>query len=211
MRPDNEYLPNPRYIYDLLFDHGFNDGEDVSAFHALWVWGRGPGEVARLLAGESESAVECDLDDFLRYQASSPGEQVMWVAMAGEWVQVLPAAGKALRESVLVELSEMERQALEIYWDTGGNERFAYAVDGAVLTKFSFCFPDFRSGADSGVLDSLMTGLNLRLTDPDEDPGERLVEFPESVTSAFVLAGRVTGHLVDAEWLSGVHTRYSIT
>ncbi|MEV5408183.1 DUF6461 domain-containing protein [Thermopolyspora sp. NPDC052614] len=201
-------MPDAEYLYRLVCGHFFDLEWNDSSFHALWCRGLGEEAVARRLGARMDSAVEQTLEQWLRSPNVGLLEQRMWIGTVDDWVWVLPAGWRLLDDEILAGLSRDDGQVLDIIWDISGNYLLTYATDGRILTRFDPCFPREREGVDPHALDHLMAGLRFELADPDDRPPGGEVTVEESLSSAFVLAGRLVGRQIDDEWFSGIHTCY---
>ncbi|MFF0250002.1 DUF6461 domain-containing protein [Streptosporangium sandarakinum] len=194
-------------LYDLLFSYAeqYDDEEmPFEQFAALWCEGRDPRASAALLGADLGSAYPCTLAQIGENLHIQSDDGVILTGPAGEWSLVIQVEGhSAVLDENLVRLSENGHRALSVSWDIGGNEEICYAVNGEMLVRFSFTFPDLRSGTDVTVLDPLMDGLRFQL----DENGESI---EESISSAFTLAGRLTGKEIDADWLNARHERFII-
>ncbi|WP_030907955.1 DUF6461 domain-containing protein [Streptosporangium amethystogenes] len=134
------------------------------------------------------------------------GDGVILAGRAGAWTLILQVAGFAVvLEENLMRLSADGRRALSVSWDIGGNHEIGYAVNGAMKVRltFTFTFPELRAGTDITALDPFMSGLRFEL----DENGESI---EASISSAFVLAGRVTGEEIRAAWLDSPHECFVI-
>ncbi|MFD8527193.1 DUF6461 domain-containing protein [Streptosporangium canum] len=194
-------------LYDLLFSYAerYDDEETpFEQFAALWCEGRDPQATAALLGADLGSArtralAEVGEDLHVQY-----GDGVILAGQAGAWTLVIQVAGHDVtHDDNLVSLSGDGHKALSVSWDIGGNEEIGYAVDGEMSVRLSLAFPESRTGADVTALDPLMEGLRFHL-----DEGGASIE--ESISSAFVLAGRLTGEEIGPAWLDSPHARFVI-
>ncbi len=194
-------------LYDLLFSYvrSYDDEETpFQEFAAVWCEDIGVEETARRLGADLESAEECDLVSVADGLEITEGDGVILAGLAGTWTLVIQVTGfDCVLDDALIRLSRDGGRALSLGWDINGNEEIGYAIDGDVVTRLSVTCPELRSGTDPAALDPLMEGLRFQL---DED--DPVVE--ESVNSAFVLVGRITGREIDRAWLDAPHTRFVI-
>ncbi|WP_214324726.1 DUF6461 domain-containing protein [Nonomuraea sediminis] len=194
-------------LYDLLFSYAelYDDEETpFERFAALWCEGRDPRATAALLGADLTSARPCTLTQIGEDLHVQPGDGVILAGPAGGWSLVIQVEGhNAVLEDSLMRLSRDGHRALSVSWDIGGNEEIGYAADGELMVRLSFTFPESRTGADVTVLDPVMNGLRFRL----DENGESI---EESISSAFVLAGRLTGEEINADWLDSRHERFVI-
>ncbi len=194
-------------LYDLLFSYVRSYDDEVmpfAEFTAVWCEGIGAEELASRLGTDPESAAERTLTSVVDDLEMNEGDGLLLVGPAGAWTLVIQVVGYdcALEENLCL-LSRDGGRALSISWDIGGDTDLVYAIGGEIATKFSITDPELRSGRTPGALDPLMEGLRFQL---DED--DPVVE--ESLTSAFALAGRITGQEIDRTWLDSPHTRFVI-
>jgi hypothetical protein len=83
-----------------------------------------------------------------------------------------------------------------MYWNVNALTRFSYARAGEVQTAFEAMAPSWRSGVDPDCLEEIRADLPW-----DEYPWVEVM---------FALAARVTGQVVEAEWLQGEFTVFPI-
>jgi hypothetical protein len=194
-------------LYDLLFSHveQYDDEESpFEQFAALWCEGWDPRSIAALLGADLGSARMCTLAGICDDLDIQYGDGVILAGRAGAWTLVIQGAGcDVMLEDTLMRISEDGHRALSVSWDIGGNEEIGYAVNGAVAVRLSFVLPEHRTGTDITALDPFMNGLRFQL----DEYGESM---KESISSAFVLAGRVTGEEIHAAWLDSPHERFVI-
>ncbi|MEU0478775.1 DUF6461 domain-containing protein [Streptosporangium sp. NPDC006013] len=194
-------------LYDLLLSHVEQYDDETSPFEqfaVLWCEGRDPRSIAALLGADLGSARMCTLAGVCDDLDIQYGDGVILAGQAGAWALILQVAGcDVVLDETLMRLSEDGRRALSVSWDIGGNEEIGYAVNGAVAVRLSFILPEHRTGTDITALDPFMNGLRFDL---EENGGS----IEESISSAFVLAGRVTGEEIHAAWLDSPHERFVI-
>ncbi|MFF4779487.1 DUF6461 domain-containing protein [Microtetraspora fusca] len=196
-------------LYELLYSYVEQYDDAVNTFEefaALWCEGRDPQEVAALLGADLTSVHEAALADVAEIPGLHYLDGVILAGRAGAWTLTIQKTGPYLvDDETLMRLSQGGRRALSVSWNIGGNEDLSYAVDGCLIVRFSFAFPDIegRTGQDVTALDPLMEGLRFGLGE-DDYSGE------ECISSAFTLAGRVTGQEIDAAWLDASHEQFVI-
>ncbi|MEV8631003.1 DUF6461 domain-containing protein [Streptosporangium sp. NPDC051023] len=194
-------------LYDLLFSYVRLYDDEVmpfAEFAAVWCEGIGVQEVAKRLGANPESARKCRLATVVDDLEMNVGDGLLLVGPAGAWTLALQVAGyDCTLEENISRLSDGGGRALSISWCFKGNTDLIYAVDGEIVTRFEITYPEPQSGSAPDALDPLMEGLRFQL---DED--DPIVE--ESLNSAFVLAGRITGQEIDRTWLDSPHTRFVI-
>ncbi|GAA3720217.1 hypothetical protein GCM10022224_102700 [Nonomuraea antimicrobica] len=194
-------------LYELLCS--YDEVEDpLPAFYAVWCQGLAEQEVARRLGADLGSATAARFADCAGIALNIHDDRAFLAGKAGRWIAVIGdrvcASDTALRS-----ISSGGAKAISMGWEIGGPGVLVYASDGEVITQFKIANPLVRSGEDPGALDSYMTGLRFGLND---DRGGALgpVEVAESITSALVLIGRVTGVEISRRWLNAGHTLYVI-
>ncbi|MFE0156497.1 DUF6461 domain-containing protein [Nonomuraea sp. NPDC059007] len=193
-------------LYELLSEFGLDD-EELPGFSALWAENISPGELARALGSADLTGVECGLDDIDAHLAHlGDDDGAAWIGPHGDWALAIQVAdGCSLGATANLLRVSRGRRAIGIHWDLGGNDKLAYAADGVLLTRFAPSWPDSRTGENVRVLDPFMAGLRFQMDDPSDRAIVNPVTFAESVSSALVLAGRVTGTELDATWLRNTH------
>jgi hypothetical protein len=146
--------------------------------------------VARAFGGQVGQAREMCLDQIW---TEFEGESVVAVRRQGEWIVAVEGNGwQGSRVEVLRGLGF----AVSAYWNVNALTRFSYARDGQVQTAFEAMAPNWRYGADPDCLEEIRADL------PWDD--DRWVEL------MFALAARVTGQVVEPEWLQGEFTVYPV-
>ncbi|WP_326822024.1 DUF6461 domain-containing protein [Streptosporangium sp. NBC_01756] len=187
--------------WELLRAYGMDD-----IFVSAWCKGLSvQGAASRLRADQRSAAlctwenIEDDLDPTL------PREGVVWIgSQAPGWVQIIQFEGDHLalpapQQALTADGGEL----LYLGWplrELEGPEDLEYVVDGRSTTSVCLVEPSVRAGRDPDALKAHMEGLSLGI---DNDP--------DAISdAAFSLVGRVTGRLMDADWLQAAHTRYII-
>jgi hypothetical protein len=146
--------------------------------------------VARAFGGQVGRAREMCLD---RIWPEFEDEPVVAVRRQGEWIVAVEYNGwQGSRVEVLRGLGF----AVSAYWNVNSLTRFSYARDGAVQTAFEAMAPNSRHGADPDCLEEIRADL------PWDDG--------DWIELMFALAARVTGQVVEPEWLRGEFTVYPV-
>ncbi|MGW0589815.1 DUF6461 domain-containing protein [Streptosporangium sp. NPDC002607] len=123
----------------------------------------------------------------------------------GDWAVLIEESGWDALDAV--ETLSVGSEAVSVLRHDYATNRFAYAVDGEVVTSFDPMIPAWRYGSDPDRLVGLMRDVGF---DPayvpgdgaDEDNGERAVEHP-IVDGALMLVARLTGVMLTQEVLNG--------
>ncbi|WP_329083825.1 DUF6461 domain-containing protein [Streptosporangium sp. NBC_01469] len=198
-------MQSPTYLHDLLVSTLFTEGLDAEpdlwalGFSALWIKGADLDALARDFSLDLATRTPCHLSEILDHNIDDGSR---WVAEVKDWVAIVPAHdhGEFLRS-----ITEGGRQALGLRMDITGNASFDYAREGRVVVSFDPIWPERRFGDDPHAFDHLMDGLRFQISDDDvlDDP----VEYPESVSSALALIGRVTETDIATDWFLARHLR----
>ncbi|TDD49831.1 hypothetical protein E1286_13240 [Nonomuraea terrae] len=204
-------MTSPTYLYDLICSYG--DVEDllpIPAFCAVWCEGLSPQEVAGRLNADLSSAFRGSFRDntgitmYGGYDA-----RVILVGRTGDWT-LLIGDEECVSNTSMAVLSAKGGRAIGMNWGMSGAGSVKYSVDSRMMTQFAITDPESRSGWEPGCLDSYAARLRFRLGE-NWRHGDDAAESSESITSALVLIGRVTGREIDAAWLEAEHTMYTIT
>ncbi|MGS2641231.1 DUF6461 domain-containing protein [Streptosporangium sp. LJ11] len=123
----------------------------------------------------------------------------------GDWAVLIEESGWDALDAVKTLSAGSE--AVSVLRHDYAADRFAYAVDGQVVTSFNPMIPAWRYGSDPDRLVSLMREAGF---DPayapgdgtDEDNEERTVRHPR-VDGALMLVARLTGVMLTQEVLNG--------
>jgi hypothetical protein len=186
-------------IYDLLLGYEADSVEPLQEFYAVWCRGIDVAETARRLQADPASMVPVNATEPAAPLGNiGPDWRLVLIGDSGPWTAVFGDYECTTKETMAA-LSAEGGAAISVGWHISGGERVKYFVDGEQVTSFNFLAPGMREGADPGALDDLMEGLRF-------DAGE-VESFGESVTSVFVLIGRVTGRQLDRAWLDATHMR----
>ncbi|MEU0484054.1 DUF6461 domain-containing protein [Streptosporangium sp. NPDC006013] len=195
-------------IYDLLVSYWESS---ANGFVAAWCQGLSVEETARRLDADLDSATPCSFKNYTRGLNESHGmwDGVILVKQVGAWVHVLqPYMIHAWHDDALQALSRDGGRALNIGWHSGGAERLTYMVDGRIVANMPL-----TAGDVPAELEPYAHGLRFGCedpTDPECENPEDPITDTESIASAFVIAGRITGRELDRELLDAMHTRYLI-
>jgi hypothetical protein len=186
-------------IYDLLLSYYEGTIEPLEEFHAAWYRGIGVTETARRLRVAPETLVHVSTHaDPPPLGEVESGSRIVLIGESGDWTAVL-GDYECTSTETMAELSRDGGAAISIGWHISGGERVKYFVNGELETSFNFLMPDLAEGGDPGALRNYMEGLRF-------DAGE-VESVGESITSAFIMIGRVTGKQLDMEWLDATHMR----
>jgi hypothetical protein len=195
-------------VYDLLGSYWESTGD---GFVAAWVERLGVEETARRLGADMDTATPCAFATYTVGLDESHRDMdgVILVRQAGDWAHVLqPYMNQVWDDDALRALSRDGGRALNIGWHAHSGERLAYAVDGEVVARMRLSWGDVPA-----ELRPYAYGLRFGCEDPTDpdcaDPDDPITLF-ESITSAFVIAARVTGQELDDEVLESTHVRYLI-
>ncbi|MFC5825236.1 DUF6461 domain-containing protein [Nonomuraea insulae] len=203
-------MTSPTCLYDLICSYG--DVEDllpIPAFCAVWCEGLSPQEVAGRLNADLSSAFRGSFRDNTSITMyGGYDERVILVGRAGGWT-LLIGDGECMSNTSMAMLSAEGARAIGMGWSMSGAGSVKYSVGGRLMTQFAITDPESRSGWEPNYLDSHAAGLRFRLGD-NWRHGDDAAETSESITSALVLIGRLTGREIDAAWLEAAHTMYTI-
>ncbi|GAA4931323.1 hypothetical protein HD597_005005 [Nonomuraea thailandensis] len=179
-----------------------NADQENMVVHVAWCQGLSTAEVARRLRAEPGSAHERRVGDIgVGVRQADEDDGAVLIGPAGTWSVIRQVQGwDCTRSATVAALSDHGGQALGIGWDVNGNEPLLYAVDGRVLVRMDFNWPDDRQGADPHALDPYLDGVEFG--DPDD--------VEENTNAALTLIGRVTGHPLDRARLDATHIGYVI-
>ncbi len=177
----------------------------VAFFRAL-----DPSEVVRRFSRGENHGQELGFDELMEQateKSSIPGGSggvTVGVVQVGEWsVAIEPMGWMATLADVLAELSR-DCEVLAITRHDYAEHRFAYAIDGTIVTGYSplHC-PHLRHGSEPDRLNGFMRELGMAVdvrddeNDGDEYDWEDEDEWPESdylsfLPRAFALAAKLT-------------------
>ncbi|WP_043615279.1 DUF6461 domain-containing protein [Nonomuraea candida] len=195
-------------LFDLLVSYEESVGD---GFVAAWAEGLEVEEVARRIGAEASTATPCTFEDYAvgLEESHRDLDGVVLVRQVGNWVQVLqPYMNQVWDGAVLRALSEGGGRALHVGWHAHIDARLRYAIGGRIVASMPLTMGDVPE-----ELEPYAEGLRFGLEDPTDpecvNPDDPITES-ESISSALVVAGRITGHELSDESLLSTHTRYVI-
>ncbi|TDD03191.1 hypothetical protein [Nonomuraea diastatica] len=181
--------------WDLLVEHG--EWLELG-FHALWIEGDNEEELARLLRGDLDARVECDLRTLARMDAE-PDAMGVWIGPhAPGWTHAFVFGMWSFHPAIR---NLGKRRVFEVQY-TGevgeGLEPLYLNYDGEQLGDVT---PPFEEGGDMVLPDYRPYTVGLELE------GKRMREH---VHLFFCMMGRVTGRFADRDWWTAARAFYRI-
>ncbi|RRO16300.1 hypothetical protein EIL87_14805 [Saccharopolyspora rhizosphaerae] len=154
------------------------------------------GRVAESFGAVTSHGRSLDIDEFCEeafaYQEKHP---MIALRVVGDWTLVVEDSGdQGSRPEVLRRVARPE--AVSCFWDEDRRTRFAHAVDGVIHTSFEAVLPEYREGTHPDGLEEHRAHLPWSEGCP--------------VQLMLALAGRLTGVVPSADWLSGEFCTYPV-
>ncbi|MFI7610495.1 hypothetical protein ACIBP6_04570 [Nonomuraea terrae] len=187
----------------LLEERGFGE-----MFAGTWIEGDDHDEIARLLGADPERAVACGLGEAMREYEPFAFREAVWLgAHAPGWTHAITIAGPRLRTDLLG-----GRRFVQVVWDAGGlGVHDLYYSDGVTAGQHSpvriadpgWPFHEYADGlvpSGRGLADVFTAGVSATATG----------SLGLWLENWLVLAGRVSGRLMDEEYFDATRRLYDI-
>ncbi|MFI6294837.1 hypothetical protein ACIBEJ_24825 [Nonomuraea sp. NPDC050790] len=182
--------------WDLLVEHGA--GLQLG-FHALWVEGDDPAEVARLFRVDEDSRVECDVATLAGTYKGPPAKGIWIGPHTAGWTHLF-VFGLSSNHRVFDSLGKRRAFQIKFWGEVGeGLEPLYLHVDGELLGDVN---PPYEVGGYMSLPEyrAFTEGLAL---DPDGD-------LEHDVHTLWCVVGRITGRFTDRDWWTASRTFYNI-
>ncbi|GAA3444515.1 hypothetical protein [Planomonospora venezuelensis] len=190
--------------WPLLAARGFHD-----MFAGTWIESDDPDEIARLLGSDPATAAPCGLEEAMREYEPYAFRELVWLGEhSSGWIHAVTIAGPRLRTDLLAAAG---RRFVQVVWEPHGlGVHDLYYSDGTAAGR---CSP--VDIADPGwPFHEYTEGLVPRRPDLIDvfsaGPAEPVGSLGLWLENWLILAGRVSGRLIDEQYLDATRRLYSV-
>ncbi|MEV6868681.1 hypothetical protein AB0M44_47875 [Streptosporangium subroseum] len=190
--------------WPLLSARGFHD-----MFAGTWIEGDDPDEIARTLGSDPATAVPCGLDEAMRQYEPYAFKELVWLGEhAPGWTHAITIAGPRLRTDLL---AASGRRSVQVVWEPHGlGVHDLYYSDGKTVGQQSpvdIAAPNWPFHAYTEGLTRSRPGLIHTFSGGPASPVGGLGLW---LDNWLILAGRISGRLIDEQYLDAARLLYRI-